>query len=50
MNVAKLRTQVGMVFQTPNPFPMSIYDNVAFGLRLQKEIPRRQLDEAVERL
>ena len=49
INVAKLRTQVGMVFQAPNPFPMSIYDNVAFGLRLQKQIPRRQLDEAVER-
>lgn len=49
IHVAKLRTQVGMVFQTPNPFPMSIYDNVAFGLRLQKQIPRRQLDEAVEK-
>jgi phosphate transport system ATP-binding protein len=49
VNVAKLRTQVGMVFQTPNPFPMTIYDNVAFGLRLQKNMPRRMLDEAVEK-
>lgn len=49
VNVARLRTQVGMVFQVPNPFPMSIYDNVAFGLRLQKTMPRHQLDDAVER-
>ena len=47
-NVAQLRTQVGMVFQRPNPFPMSIFDNVSYGLRLQGINPRRQLDEAVE--
>lgn len=34
MDVVELRKQVGMVFQRPNPFPMSIYDNVAYGLRI----------------
>lgn len=48
-NVALLRTKVGMVFQKPNPFPMSIYENVCYGLRLQRVTERRQLDEAVER-
>ncbi|BBI65273.1 hypothetical protein HSBAA_65790 [Vreelandella sulfidaeris] len=38
-NVTELRRRVGMVFQTPNPFPMSIYENVAFGLRLQQRLP-----------
>ncbi|MBF7072019.1 phosphate ABC transporter ATP-binding protein [Glaciecola sp. MH2013] len=47
-NVAKLRTQVGMVFQRPNPFPMSIYENVCFGLRIQGQSERRELDEIVE--
>lgn len=47
-NVSRLRTQVGMVFQRPNPFPMSIYDNVSYGLRLQGIRVRRQLDDAVE--
>lgn len=47
-NVSRLRTQVGMVFQRPNPFPMSIYDNVSYGLRLQGVRGRRQLDDAVE--
>lgn len=47
-NVSRLRTQVGMVFQRPNPFPMSIYDNVSYGLRLQGIRARRQLDDAVE--
>jgi len=46
--VAELRRRVGMVFQAPNPFPMSIYDNVAFGLRLQGGIRKRQLDDIVE--
>ncbi|MGQ8364818.1 phosphate ABC transporter ATP-binding protein PstB [Glaciecola sp. 1036] len=45
---ANLRTQVGMVFQTPNPFPMSIYENVCFGLRIQGQKSRRVLDDAVE--
>lgn len=48
-NVSRLRTNVGMVFQRPNPFPMSIYDNVSFGLKLQNKNNRRQLDDAVER-
>ena len=48
-NVSRLRTNVGMVFQRPNPFPMSIYENVSFGLKLQNKNTRRQLDDAVER-
>ena len=48
INVSKLRTRVGMVFQRPNPFPMSIYDNVCYGLRLQGVKTRRKLDDAVE--
>ncbi|MCP3863390.1 phosphate ABC transporter ATP-binding protein PstB [Marisediminitalea sp.] len=48
-NLSLLRSQVGMVFQRPNPFPMSIYDNVCYGLRLQGIKQRRQLDDAVER-
>ncbi|WJG08635.1 phosphate ABC transporter ATP-binding protein PstB [Aliiglaciecola sp. LCG003] len=47
-NVASLRTQVGMVFQKPNPFPMSIFDNVSYGLKLQGVTERRKLDDAVE--
>jgi phosphate transport system ATP-binding protein len=43
-----LRAKVGMVFQKPTPFPMSIYDNVAFGVRLYERLSRRQLDERVE--
>lgn len=46
--VSELRRRVGMVFQMPNPFPMSIYDNVAFGLRLQGGMRKRQLDDIVE--
>lgn len=48
VEVAELRRRVGMVFQTPNPFPMSIYENVAFGLRLQGTLKRRQRDEVIE--
>jgi phosphate transport system ATP-binding protein len=47
--VSDLRRRVGMVFQKPNPFPKSIYENVAYGLRLQGVTKRRVLDEAVER-
>jgi phosphate transport system ATP-binding protein len=47
--VSKLRSQIGMVFQRPNPFPMSIYDNVSFGLRIQGEKKRRVLDDSVEK-
>jgi len=49
VNVADLRRRVGMVFQKPNPFPKSIYENVAYGLRLQGINSRRVLDEVVER-
>ena len=43
-----LRARIGMVFQKPTPFPMSIYDNVAFGVRLYERLGARQLDERVE--
>ncbi|MCE2593715.1 phosphate ABC transporter ATP-binding protein PstB [Motilimonas cestriensis] len=49
VDVAALRRRVGMVFQRPNPFPKSIYENVVYGLRLQGIKDRRVLDEAVER-
>lgn len=49
VNVALLRRRVGMVFQKPNPFPKSIYDNVAYGLRIQGSYSKRVLDEAVEK-
>jgi phosphate transport system ATP-binding protein len=49
VNVAELRRRVGMVFQKPNPFPKSIYENVAYGLRLLGVRNRAQLDEVVER-
>ncbi len=43
-----LRAQVGMVFQKPTPFPMSIYDNIAFGIRLYEKLSRADMDERVE--
>ncbi len=48
VDVADLRRRVGMVFQKPNPFPKSIYENVAYGLRIQGIKKKRQIDEAVE--
>ena len=48
VDVTQLRRQVGMVFQKPNPFPMSIYDNVAYGPKLHGEHSKVQLDELVE--
>lgn len=48
VDVAALRRRVGMVFQRPNPFPKSIYENVVYGLRLQGINERRVLDDAVE--
>ncbi|WP_425428632.1 phosphate ABC transporter ATP-binding protein PstB [Brenneria roseae] len=48
LDVAVLRRRVGMVFQRPNPFPKSIYENVIYGLRLQGLRDRRLLDDAVE--
>jgi phosphate transport system ATP-binding protein len=43
-----LRARVGMVFQKPTPFPMSIYDNIAFGIRLYEKLPKSELDGRVE--
>jgi phosphate transport system ATP-binding protein len=48
VDVPMLRRRVGMVFQTPNPFPMTVYENVAFGLRLVGENDKRHLDDKVE--
>ncbi|WP_426142441.1 phosphate ABC transporter ATP-binding protein PstB [Pseudomonas sp. DWP3-1-2] len=47
-DVAELRRRVGMVFQKPNPFPKTIYENVVYGLRIQGINKKRVLDEAVE--
>jgi phosphate transport system ATP-binding protein len=49
VNVADLRRRVGMVFQKPNPFPKSIYENVAYGLRIQGIKDRRTIDAVVEK-
>jgi len=49
MDVVQLRARVGMVFQKPNPFPKSIYDNVAYGLRIAGISKRSLIDEAVEK-
>lgn len=43
-----LRSRVGMVFQKPTPFPMSIYENIAFGVRLYEKLSRSEMDERVE--
>jgi phosphate transport system ATP-binding protein len=43
-----LRAQVGMVFQKPTPFPMTIYENIAFGIRLYEKLPRSEIDGRVE--
>ena len=43
-----LRAQVGMVFQKPTPFPMSIYDNIAFGISLYEKLSRSEMDDRVE--
>ena len=48
-DVAQLRKRVGMVFQKPNPFPMSIYDNIAYGPRIHGIHRKKQLDEIVEK-
>ncbi len=49
VNVAQLRQRVGMVFQKPNPFPKSVYENVAYGLRILGVRDKNRLDESVER-
>ena len=43
-----LRAKVGMVFQKPTPFPMSIYENIAFGIRLYEKLPKSELDDRVK--
>ncbi|MGH8620374.1 MAG: phosphate ABC transporter ATP-binding protein PstB [Burkholderiales bacterium] len=48
VDVNDLRSNVGMVFQKPTPFPMSIYDNIAFGVRLQERMSKGHMDERVE--
>jgi phosphate transport system ATP-binding protein len=48
VEVAELRRRVGMVFQKPNPFPKTVYENVAYGLRIQGLSSKRKLDEIVE--
>jgi phosphate transport system ATP-binding protein len=48
IDVNELRSRVGMVFQKPTPFPMSIYDNVAFGMRLYEKLSKAEVDERVE--
>jgi phosphate transport system ATP-binding protein len=47
-DVSLIRAKIGMVFQKPTPFPMSIYDNIAFGVRLFESLPRARMDERVE--
>src|SRR5699024_2431644 len=49
VDVTWLRKKIGMVFQKPNPFPMSIYDNIAYGPRLHGTHSKAELDELVER-
>jgi phosphate transport system ATP-binding protein len=43
-----LRARIGMVFQKPTPFPMSIYENIAFGIRLYEKLPKSEVDDRVE--
>ena len=48
LDVSLIRAKVGMVFQKPTPFPMSIYDNIAFGVKLFESLSRVEMDERVE--
>ncbi len=48
VDLNQLRSRVGMVFQKPTPFPMSIYDNIAFGVKLHEKLTKSQMDERVE--
>ena len=48
LDVSLIRAKVGMVFQKPTPFPMTIYDNIAFGIKLYERLPRSELDGRVE--
>jgi phosphate transport system ATP-binding protein len=47
-DVSLIRAKIGMVFQKPTPFPMSIYDNIAFGVRLFENLKKRDMDERIE--
>jgi phosphate transport system ATP-binding protein len=48
VDINLLRSRVGMVFQKPTPFPMTIYDNIAFGIKLYERMPRSELDGRIE--
>ena len=48
MEANELRSRVGMVFQKPTPFPMSVYDNIAFGVRLHEKLSRSEMDARIE--
>jgi len=49
MDINLLRARVGMVFQKPTPFPMTIYENIAFGIRLYEKLPKSEMDGRVEK-
>jgi ABC-type phosphate transport system ATPase subunit len=48
IDVNLLRARVGMVFQKPTPFPMTIYENIAFGIRLYEKLPKGEMDDRIE--
>jgi phosphate transport system ATP-binding protein len=48
LDLNRLRARIGMVFQKPTPFPMSIHDNIAFGIRLYERLPSSELDDRIE--
>ncbi len=48
VDLNELRSKVGMVFQKPTPFPMTIYDNIAFGIKLHEKLPKSELDDRIE--
>jgi phosphate transport system ATP-binding protein len=47
-DISQIRSRIGMVFQKPTPFPMSIYENIAFGIRLYERLPKSEMDARVE--
>jgi phosphate transport system ATP-binding protein len=47
-DISQIRSRIGMVFQKPTPFPMSIYENIAFGIRLYEHLPKSEMDTRVE--
>ncbi|GAA3843304.1 phosphate ABC transporter ATP-binding protein PstB [[Pseudomonas] carboxydohydrogena] len=49
IDINLLRARIGMVFQKPTPFPMSIYENIAYGIRLYEKLPKKEIDQRVER-